>query len=57
MIHIVRCSSAYSTEVRDGAELGKCNIKSAFQLLHVHPTDFDLLGFSFEGSFYMDRGT
>ena len=38
-----------------GAELGKSDIKSAFRLYHIHPSDFDLLGFAFEGSFYMDN--
>ncbi|XP_054843457.1 uncharacterized protein LOC129335043 [Eublepharis macularius] len=38
-----------------GAEMAKCDIKSAFRLLPVHPDDFELLGFSFEGQFYMDR--
>lgn len=32
-----------------GAEMAKCDIKSAFRLLPVHPEDFDLLGFMFEG--------
>lgn len=35
--------------------MANCNIKSAFRLLPVHPCDFELLGFSFEGSFYVDR--
>nr|XP_008117750.1 PREDICTED: uncharacterized protein LOC103280454 [Anolis carolinensis] len=38
-----------------GAELAKCDIKSAFRLLPVHPQDFELLGFCFEGAYYMDR--
>lgn len=38
-----------------GAELAKCDIKSAFRLLPVHPADFDLLGFAFDGKFYVDR--
>lgn len=33
----------------------KCNIKSAFHLLPVHTNDFELLGFYFEGVYYMDR--
>lgn len=37
------------------AELAKCDIKSAFRLLPVHPGDFNLLGFAFEGGFYVDR--
>lgn len=38
-----------------GATLGKCNIKSASRLLPVHPEDFEFLGFSFQGHFYMER--
>lgn len=38
-----------------GVELVKCDIKSAFRLLPVHPADFELLGFSFDGFFYIDR--
>ena len=38
-----------------GALLGKCDIKSAFRLLPVHPEDFNLLGFAFEGSYYIER--
>ncbi|XP_053105446.1 uncharacterized protein LOC128324664 isoform X1 [Hemicordylus capensis] len=58
------CSVKYTTfeaavemvrEQGKGALMGKCDIKSAFRLLPVHPDDFDLLGFSFEGSYYIDR--
>ena len=38
-----------------GAELAKCDIKSAFGILPVHPQDFDLLGFYFQGSYYINR--
>ena len=38
-----------------GAELAKCDIKSAFCILPVHPLDFDLLDFYFQGSYYIDR--
>lgn len=37
-----------------GTEMAKCDIKSVFHLLPVHPQDFQLLGFSFEGKLYMD---
>lgn len=36
-------------------ELAKCVIKPTFHLLLVHPNDFELLGFTFGGQFYMDR--
>ena len=38
-----------------GAELAKCDIKSMFRILPVHPLDFNLLGFQFGGEFYIDR--
>ncbi|XP_053161001.1 uncharacterized protein LOC128349104 [Hemicordylus capensis] len=38
-----------------GALLAKCDIESAFRLLPVHPADFSLLGFAFQGCFYIDR--
>lgn len=45
---IVRCCGV-------GAWMAKANIKSAFRLLPVHPSDFELLGFFFEGQYFMDR--
>ena len=36
------------------ANLAKCDVKSAFRLLPVHPNDYELLGFTFEGSFFFD---
>ncbi|XP_077775069.1 uncharacterized protein LOC144325502 [Podarcis muralis] len=38
-----------------GALLAKCDIESAFRLLPIHPADFWLLGFQFEGGFYFDK--
>ena len=38
-----------------GAFLAKTDVKSAFRLLPIHPDDFHLLGFKFEGQFYYDR--
>ena len=38
-----------------GAELVRYDIKLAFQILPVHPLDFSLLGFHFQGFFYIDR--
>ncbi|XP_077783928.1 uncharacterized protein LOC144327573 [Podarcis muralis] len=37
------------------ALLAKCDIESAFRLLPVHPEDFWLLGFQFEGKYYFDK--
>ena len=38
-----------------GTELSKCDIQLAFCLLPVHPSDFELLWFAFEGCYYMDK--
>ena len=38
-----------------GAMLAKCDIESAFRLLPIHPQDFWLLGFQFNGAFYFDK--
>ena len=37
-----------------GADMAKCDTKSAFRLLPVHPADFSLLCFAFVGLFYTD---
>ena len=42
-------------ELGEGALLFKIDIKSAFRLLPVHPTDFNLLGFQFDGKYYFDK--
>lgn len=55
------CSVSYSTfedanvKIRvfgRGALMTKADIKSAFRLLSVHPTAFNLLGFYFDGFFF-----
>jgi hypothetical protein len=38
-----------------GVKLTKTDIKSAFRLLRVSPSDFDQLGFSFDNKFYFDK--
>ena len=35
--------------------LAKTDIQSAFRIVPVHPDDYKLLGFSWEGKFYYDR--
>lgn len=45
-IGVVRC-------IVLGAELVKCDIKSAFHLFH--PLDFEFLGFSFDCIFFLYR--
>lgn len=38
-----------------GGKLAKADIKSAFRLLRISPSDFDQLGFSFQGKYYFDK--
>ncbi len=38
-----------------GAWLAKSDIKSAFRLLPVAPSDYELLGFTFQGKYYYDK--
>ena len=38
-----------------GALMEKCDIKSAFRLLPIHPEDFELLGFKFQNLYFVDR--
>lgn len=38
-----------------GALIGKMDVKSAFRLIPIYPGDFDLLGFSVDGSYYIDK--
>lgn len=38
-----------------GSELARIDIKSAFRLLIIHPEDFELFGFHFQGKFYYDK--
>ena len=38
-----------------GTLFGKVDVKSAFRLIPVYPGDFDLLGFSIDGLFYIDK--
>ncbi len=44
-----------AVEVGSGAWMAKVDVKSAFRLLPVAPADYELLGFSFNGSFYYDK--
>ena len=38
-----------------GTLLGKVDVKSTFMLIPVYPGDFDLLGFSIDGLFYINK--
>ena len=60
----VLCSLSYVTidnailsilQSRRGTMLAKIDIKSAFQLLPVHPADRHLLGVKWKGSIYIDH--
>ena len=56
-VHYASFDSAVDLVVRAGVDawLAKTDIKSAFRLLPVSPTDYELLGFIFDGSFYYDK--
>lgn len=38
-----------------GSALAKTDIKSAFRIIPVHPSDYQLLGFHWKGKWYVDR--
>lgn len=38
-----------------GALLAKTDLESAYKQVPVHPSDFELLGFSIDGQFYFDK--
>lgn len=42
-------------DMGQGCLMGKVDIKSAFRLLPVSPSDFDQLGFKFENHYYFDK--
>jgi len=37
-----------------GAQMGKVDLKSAFQMVPVHPADWELLGMCWDGQYYVD---
>jgi hypothetical protein len=51
------CNVRYSgiNRIGKGGKLAKTDIKNAFRLLRVSPSDFDQLGFSFDNKFYFDK--
>lgn len=60
----IHCKVKYSSiddavrmiqELGPGALLAKCDIKSAFRLLRLSPSEFDLTGFKFENQYYYDK--
>ena len=42
-------------ELGKNAKLWKMDIKSAFRIITVFPGDFDLLGFTLQGKYYIDK--
>ena len=42
-------------QVGKGALMAKADIESAFRLLPIHPSDFQLLGIKVEGQYYVDK--
>ena len=38
-----------------GSLLAKCDVKSAFRLLRLAPSEYDLMGFKFRGQYYFDK--
>ncbi|MES9883311.1 MAG: reverse transcriptase domain-containing protein, partial [Sedimenticola sp.] len=46
---------AATKSVGSGAFLAKTDIKSAFRIIPIHPDDYPLLGFCWEGLFYYDK--
>ena len=51
----VQTAIQYIIQLGQGSYLSKVDIKSAFRLVPVHPDDYHLLGFTFQGEFYYDR--
>ena len=35
--------------------MGKTDIKDVFRIIPIHPDDYKLLGFSWQGAFYHDK--
>ena len=44
-----------ASKAGQGAWLAKSDVKSAFHLLPVSPSDYELLGFKFDNVFFYDR--
>ena len=57
VVHYASFDTAVDLVMRAGvgAWLAKSDIKSAFRLLPVHPEDYELLGFTFDGLYYYDK--
>ena len=56
-VHYASFDSAVQLVMQAGNSswLAKSDIKSAFRLLPVSPTDYELLGFTFDGEYYFDK--
>ena len=53
--HTVSLAIASIKKIGKPCFLAKTDIKSAFRKIPVHPSDYDLLGFEWEGGFYYDH--
>ena len=42
------------TTVGQGCFIAKADVESAFRIVPIHPTDYHLLGFTFDGQYYYD---
>ena len=51
----VQTAISYILQLGQGSHLAKSDIKSAFRLVSVHPTDYRLLGFKFQGKYFYDK--
>ena len=56
-VHYANFDEAVNIVIRagKGAHMVKADIESAFRLLPVHPSDFNLLGIKFRGKYYVDK--
>ena len=42
------------TSVGQGCFIAKADIEAAFRIIPVHPSDYHMLGFTFEGHYFYD---
>ena len=56
-VHYATVDDAISLIKKSGRDraLAKTDIKSAFRIIPVYPSDYQLLGFQWKGNWYVDR--
>ena len=54
-LYVIRRGATKNAKMGKGTLLAKMDIKSAFMLMIINPGDFDLLGFKFQGNYYIDK--